>query len=332
MQLYLPFSQFKKVYISIAILLLAILSGTVGYMVIEHYTFLEAIYMTVLILSTVGFAEVKPLDEAGRIFTTILMLVNLGTYAYIFAQLSTYFLDGEFIRTYKLYKMKNAISELEGHVILCGFGRNGREAAKIFHTAKKNFVVIEKSPMSKEDMPVEVHYILQADATRDETLLEAGINKASALITTIADDADNLFVVLTARALNHKIKIISRATNDSTVKKLMTAGANNVIMPDKIGGAHMATLVLSPDVKEFVDLMATHTGGGFEITEVVSARTITLEELNCWFETGATILGLKTSVGDYVLNPVAKTVIQPGHRVIAMGSRDQLAKLKRLMV
>ena len=144
MQLYLPFSQFKKVYISIAILLLAILSGTVGYMVIEHYTFLEAIYMTVLILSTVGFAEVKPLDEAGRIFTTILMLVNLGTYAYIFAQLSTYFLDGEFIRTYKLYKMKNAISELEGHVILCGFGRNGREAAKIFHTAKKNFVVIEK--------------------------------------------------------------------------------------------------------------------------------------------------------------------------------------------
>ena len=288
--------------------------------------------MTVITLSTVGYGEVKPLDDAGRIFTMILVVVNLGTFAYVVAQLVSYFLDGEFIRTYKIYKMKNAISELEGHVILCGFGRNGREAAKVFQASKKDIVVIEKLAVAKEEMPFDVRYFLQADATRDETMMEAGIYKASALISTLADDADNLFVVLTARALNPKIKIISRAANDSTVKKLMTAGANNVIMPDKIGGAHMATLVLSPDVKEFVDLMATQTGGQFEITEVVAARTITLEELNCWFETGATILGLKTSTGDYVLNPVAKTLIQPGTRIIAMGSKEQLGKLKRLLV
>lgn len=332
MQVYLPFRHFKKVYISILVFLLILFSGIIGYMLIEHYTFLEALYMTVVTLSTVGYAEVKPLDNPGRIFTIALILVNIGTFTYFITLLSSYFLDGEFIRTYKLYNMKNSINELEGHIIICGFGRNGREAAKIFHNSKKRFVVIEKAPIRKEGLSFEVPYILQDDATRDEVLIEAGINKAEALITTLTADADNLFVVLTSRELNPKIKIISRASNDSTVKKLMTAGANNVIMPDKIGGAHMATLVLSPDVEEFVDLMATQSGGQFEIVEVLSARSITLEELNCWYETGATILGMKNTTGEYMLNPVAKTLIQPGNRIIAMGSKEQLTKLKRLLV
>jgi voltage-gated potassium channel len=137
--------------------------------------------------------------------------------------------------------------------------------------------------------------------------------------------------VLTARELNPKIKIISRASNVSSIRKLKTAGANHVIMPDKIGGTHMATLVISPDVEEFVELMATQNSGHFSIAEVECSKMISLEELNCWKNTGATILGIKAAQGEYSLNPAAKTVIRPGNHVIVMGSHDQLQKVKEML-
>ena len=326
-----PLRPFYRIYVSLIMFGLVLLSGTWGYMYFEHYTPLEALYMTVITIATVGFGEVKPLDDAGRWFTIVLILVNLGVFTYFLSQLSSYFLDGEFSKVYKLYKMKNAINELKGHVIICGFGRNGQEAAKMFHNNRKDFVAIEKKTTRKDDLPFEVKYYFEDDATRDETLLEAGIMNASALLSTLPDDADNLFVVLTARELNPKIKIISRASHDSSVRKLKTAGANNVIMPDKIGGAHMATLILSPDVEEFIDLMATQNSDHFNIAEIESKKTISLEELNCWKNTGATILGMKTSHDEYALNPVANTVVRPGNRVIVMGSKDQLDKVKQIL-
>ncbi len=331
MKFFLPARYFFKIYVSLAFFFVIILIGTVGFVVIEKYTLVEAVYMTVITVSTVGFTEVHPMSEAGRIFTSILIIANIGTFTYFLTMLSAYFLDGEFTATYKLYKMKNSINELEGHVILCGFGRNGREAAKIFHQNGKDFVVIERLESRKDDLPFAVDFILENDATRDETLLEAGIMKASALVTTLPEDADNLYVVLTARELNPNLKIISRASNDSSVKKLKTAGASNVIMPDKIGGAHMATLVLSPDVKEFVDIMATQNSEQFTIAEIVSGKTISLEELDCWKNTGATILGLKTLDGEYTLNPIPKAVVRHGDRLIVMGAKEQLSKVQGLV-
>jgi voltage-gated potassium channel len=322
---------FYKIYISLLIFTLILLSGTIGYMAIEHFTFMEALYMTVITLSTVGYAEVKPLSDAGRAFTIILIILNIGTFTFFISQLSSYFLDGEFLKAYKLYKMKNAINELSGHIIICGFGRNGQEAARIFSNNKKDFVAVERKATRKDDLPFEVKFCLEDDATRDETLIQAGIAKASALITTLPDDADNLFVVLTARELNPKIKIISRASTDSTVKKLKTAGANNVIMPDKIGGTHMATLVISPDVEEFVDLMATQNSSQFSISEIECFKTISLEELDCWKKTGATLLGVKASQTEYTLNPPASTLVKPGNRLIVMGSEEQLRKVKDLL-
>lgn len=332
MKLPLPFTFFRKIYISLLAFALILLCGAIGYVVLEKYTLIQALYMTVITLSTVGFGEVKPLDTTGMIFTMVLIVTGIGTFTYFIAQVFSYFLNGEFISTYKLYKMKNAIRELEGHIIICGFGRNGREAARIFNNSRRSFVVVERHPIKKEDKPPELNYLLEDDARRDETLLEAGIERAHALVSTLPDDADNLFVVLSARALNPNIKIVSRASNDSTVRKLKTAGANNVIMPDKIGGAHMATLVLSPDVKEFVDLLTTQSGDHFEIAEIVSARTISVGDLNCWAQTGATILGMKATSGEYILNPPAKTVIHAGNRLIVMGSRPQLNKVKQLMI
>ncbi len=331
MKVFLPFRTFIKIYISIFAFVLILLSGVVGYMIIEGYNLLDSLYMTVVTLSTVGYREVQPLSEPGKVFTIFLIVVNLSTFTYFITQLSAYFLDGEFAATYKLYTMKNSIAELDGHILICGFGRNGQEAAKILHNSQTDFVVIESDQTKRDNVPFEVNFFLADDATRDETLMEAGIMKAKALLTTLPEDADNLYVVLTARELNPKLKIISRASNDSSVRKLKTAGASNVIMPDKIGGAHMATLVLNPDIKEFVDLMATQGNEHFTISEIESAKSVSLEDLNCWKVTGATILGVKTPEGGYFLNPSVKTELSKGHRLIVMGSREQLNKLQKLV-
>lgn len=307
---------------------MVLLMGTIGYMMIEGYSAMDALYMTVITISTVGYQELKPLSHNGRVFTIFLILANIGIFTYFLSQLSSYFLDGEFQRTYKLFKMKNSISELKGHTIICGFGRNGREAAKLFHLRGEDYVVIETVPYTHEGDNLNVKFYIQDNATRDEVLMEAGILNASALISTLPDDADSLFVVLTARELNKSLKIVSRASHDSSVKKLKTAGANNVIMPDKIGGAHMASLVLSPDIKEFVDLMSTHNSEHFSIHEMEVNRTVSLDELDSWHKTGATVLGIKTSHADFSLNPAPNTVLRPGNHLIVMGNSQQLSALK----
>lgn len=307
------------------------MTGTLGFMLIEDYTFIEAFYMTVITISTVGFTEVKPMDTAGRIFTSILILFNISTFTYFLAQLSAYFLDGEFVRTYKFIKMKKVISQLEGHIIICGFGRNGREAARLIHHSGKSFVVIERKATHKGDLNYPVEFAFENDATRDETLIEAGIANAAALITTLPEDADNLYVTLTARELNPRIKIVSRASNDATVRKLKSAGASHVIMPDKMGGAHMATVVLSPDVEEFVNLISTQRNEHFSIREIEARTTISLARLDCWSKTGATILGLKTPDGEYAINPLPETLLQPGYRLIVMGAKEQLARAEELL-
>lgn len=325
------FSAFFKLYLSIAAFFFILATGTVGYMIIEKYSLLNALYMTVITLATVGYMEVHPLTDTGKIFTIFLILVNIGTFTYFISLITGYFLDGEFIHTYKSLKMKTAISELHGHTIVCGFGRNGREAAKLLHENKHPFVIVEPHPLKSDTHDVPVSYYLEDDATRDEALEKAGIRNAGSLISTLPNDADNLFVVLTARELNPNIKIVSRASNDSSVRKLKTAGANNVIMPDKIGGAHMATLVLSPDVKEFIDMMSTHHSDSFMVSELECSKTISLYELDAWRSTGASVLGIKTADAEYLMNPSKDTVIRPGNRLIVMGSRVQIQKLAEVV-
>jgi voltage-gated potassium channel len=324
------YQPFRKIYIAGVLFSIAILTGTSGYMLIEHYSLMDAVYMTIITVSTVGYGEVHTLSNAGRVFTIILIVFNLANFAYVIGMVSSYFLEGEFSEEYKLYKMKNSIAGLSGHIIICGFGRNGREAARTLFENGKEFVVIEKSGRPTEDSATPVHYYLQEDATRDETLKQAGIDKAEALLATLPEDADNLFVVLTARELNPQLKIISRASQDTSVRKLKTAGANNVIMPDKLGGAQMATMVLSPDVKEFVDLLSTQSSPEFAIREITCNRELKLNELNVWQKTGATVLGIKSKDGGFKLNPLPGAILTSGDSLIAMGSHEQLRLLGAL--
>jgi voltage-gated potassium channel len=313
----------------ISLFLLVLLFGILGYIFIENYSLLEAVYMTVITLSTVGYSEVKPLSDEGRIFTTILIITNLGLFTYFIAIITRYFLDGDFLKDYKLFIMTDKIEQLQNHVILCGLGRNGKAAAETLLHSNIPFVVIEShaEKIEKSNMPISC-FIL-ADATTDEALIEAGIHKARALIITLPDDSDNLYTVLTARELNKKLLIVTRASKDSSVRKLKIAGANNVLMPDKLGGAHMATLVASPDVKEFIDLISSQSSSDFMIKEIVVNKEIELRKVDCWIRTGATVLGIKKDDNQYILNPQPELTVQQGWRLIVMGSEVQLTEVAK---
>jgi voltage-gated potassium channel len=306
-------------------------------MTIENYGLLDAFYMTVITLATVGFQEVHPLSNGGRLFTSFLIIISFGTFAYAISSITKYISDGEFKDYFKNKKVNAAIEKLENHVIICGFGRNGKQAAHVLKKHDTRFVVIEE----KKAIVAAINHqyadlVLEGDATLDDVLLKAGILKAKALITTLPIDADNLFIVLTARTLNSKLTIISRASEDNTDKKLEIAGANNVIMPDKLGGAHMASLVMKPDVMEFVDYITGQGGDNIRLEEITFAnlseeyQNKTIRDLEVRNRSGANIIGFKTAQGDYIINPSADTKIIPDAKLFVLGTSEQIGKLKDL--
>ncbi len=320
---------FKAIFLPLLLLCLLIFTGTLGYMLIEKYNFLEALYMTVITISSVGFNEVRPLDGAGRIFTIFLILINLGLFTYFITLLTHFYSDTELITKYKIIRMENKIQQLTNHVIICGFGRNGKESALVLYDNKIPFVVIEEKNELESDPAFEVTHFLKDNATKDEVLLKAGIKTARALITTLPVDADNLFVVLTAKQLNPGLTIISRASQDSSVNKLKIAGARNVIMPDKIGGARMATLVMLPDVAELLSIMGTRNNETFKVAELSAKKSITLFELDLWKKTNCTVLGVKNKESKYTLNPPSSYFLNIGDRLIVMGSEEQINEAKK---
>jgi len=245
---------YYRFFIPLLILLTLWIIGTIGYVLIDHYTWFDAFYMTIITVATVGYGEVEPLSNEGKIFTAFLIITSFGTFAYAVSSITKFVFDGEFNDFFKNRKLNASIDKLSDHIIICGYGRNGRQAAQVLKKHKKRFVVIEKDPKLNESITHNYkELVLTGDSTQDEILLKAGIMRAKALITTLPIDADNLFIVLTARNLNKHLTIISRASEDNSDTKLKIAGANNVIMPDKVGGAHMASLVMKPDVMEFID-------------------------------------------------------------------------------
>ena len=318
---------FRKIYIILVLMALAIGGGVSGFMLIEHFSLLDSLYMTIITVSTVGYGEVHTLSQNGKVFAMLLIVINLSLFTYAVSTFTRFFLDGEFRQHIKIRKMERSIDALRGHIILCGYGRNGHAAANIFRQHNTSFVVIEKTLTDKQH----VQYYVEGDATKEEVLTEAGIEHASAIITTLPVDAENLYIVLTARQLNADIKIISRASDDQAVKKMKIAGADNVIMPDKIGGAHMATLVLSPDIKGFIDMVSSQGFDGTTIQELSVNKPLTLGALNHWRTTGATILGIRDAHDKYTMNPGYDEQINPGDKVMAMGNKDQIAALQALI-
>ena len=327
---------FTKLYLALALILAMISIGICGFIIIEQYTLLEAFYMTIITIATVGFQEVRPLSDAGKFFTAFLIITSFGTFAYAISAITKYVVEGEFNYYYKFFKVNNTIQKLNNHVVICGYGRNGKQAATVLLSNKQQFVIIEKSETLVEQVREHGFLCIQGDCTQDEILYKTGIANARALITTLPIDADNLFVVLTARSINPKLTIISRASDDNSDKKLKIAGANNVIMPDRIGGAHMASLVIKPDVIEFLDHITGQGGPNINLEEIVfnelpeQLRNHTIKDLEVRNKSGANIIGFKTAGGEYVINPSADTKIIPGAKLFVLGTPEQVAKLRLL--
>ena len=335
--MFFNFKYFRQIYYSIGLLSLIIFGGALGFNVIEGYTVTEAIYMTIITVSTVGFSEIRPLTEAGRIFTSILIISSFGTFAFAITSLTKIVLSGEFRQYLKQYNVNKEIEHLSNHVIVCGYGRNGQQAVETLLLHKQKVVVIEKNstliPVIKDNS---AFIVIEGDATDENLLVRAGILRAKSLITTLPKDADNVFVVLSVRELNKSISIISRASELSSDKKLRFAGANNVIMPDKVGGAHMASLVVTPDVMEFLDMISVQGRHSSNLEEVVirnleaKLQGKSIKDFEMIYQTGARIIGVKTLEGSYIINPSPNYTIRLQDKFFAIGTKDQIAKMQQV--
>ncbi len=313
-----------------------IVLGTSGFMIIENYDLLDAVYMTVITISTIGYFEVIPLTPTGKIFNILLIITSFATFTYTLARLTQFVASGEMALYLKNRKLMKAIDKLENHVIICGLGRNGQQAAHTLKVHKVDFVVVESNDKNINDWLQSDQSLVyvNGDATDDETLIKAGILKAKALIIALPADADNVFIVLSARSLNQHIQIISRASNQGSIMKLKKAGANNIIMPDKIGGTHMATLVSKPDVVEFIDFLSSEEGEGINMESLdyeklpAHLKDKTLKEVIDWRKTGVNCIGVKNKNQIFMINPPLETIISKGMKIIVLGTKTQIHSMK----
>lgn len=326
-------SKFQK---AIMLLLFVLMTGVVGYMMISGYSFVNALYMTVITVSTVGFGEIEPLNNQEKLFTIFLITISIISFGYTVSAFTEYVISGQLFQQFKLKKVQKKIEQLKGHTIICGFGRNGKQAMIKLQNYKKDFVIIEKAENIINTIDMNGLLNVNADATTDEALLKAGIERADNLITALPSDADNLFVVLSARQLNANCRIISRASNESSYSKLKIAGADNVIMPDKLGGDHMASLVVTPDVIEFVGRL-TVEGETTANLEEISVNDLPIEYLNKTIldldlrkKTGCTVIGFKTPNNNYIINPEASVKLQKDSHLIVLGRPEQISELRVL--
>jgi voltage-gated potassium channel len=326
-------NNLRHAYLTGALLLSVIVIGTIGYSMLG-FTPSEAIYQTIITMATVGFEEVHQLDNHGMWFTSVLVVVSIGIFFYAVTSFTRYIVEGVFMNTYKDTKVKKRIEKLSDHVIICGYGRNGKQATIELSEHQVKVVVVEQDADTVQLLR-ETNGMLyvEGDSTDEEVLKLAHLESARALITTLPTDADNLFVVLTARELNPNMKIISRASVDNADVKLKRAGASNVIMPDKLGGQSMAKLVAQPDVVEFIELILLQSMESVVLEEISCNKLAScfegksLVELDIRNTSGANIIGMKRMDNSYLINPVPETTLSSNDKLFALGSRAQIKQL-----
>ena len=325
----------SKIYLALALMLMVLTFGVLGYRFIADYSWVDAFYMTIITVTTVGFSEVRPMGPEGKIFTIVLIVTSVFIFGFAISVITEYLISRNSLQLLKKKKMKNIIENLNQHVVVCGFGRNGMQAAEKLKAYKKPFVVIEKDKEVIERFSEDILFI-EGDANDDDVLLEAGIERAQYLIATLPDDAANLFVVLSARQLKKDLFIISRASLVNSQKKLFLAGADKVIMPDKIGGDHMASLVVMPDLITFMDKLSMEGENTTNLEEVAiedfsnQIECNSLRDLDLRRKTGCTIIGYISPDGKYTINPEADLQLQPKSKVIVLGRPEQIKKLNKM--
>lgn len=326
----------KKLYIAALLLIIVLSIGVSGYMIISGDSFVDALYMTVITVSTVGFGLIHQLTDDGKLFTIFLIFLSVFLYGYVLKVISENIASGTFFEEIKLKRMKKKIDSLNQHTIVCGYGRNGQQAVSKLKKHNQECVIVEISEDALKQLENEEHDFINGNAIDDDVLLASGIKKAKNLIAALPSDADNLFIVLSARQLNKKLTIISRASEESSYKKLKIAGADNIIMPDKLGGDHMASLVVTPDIIEFVDMLSVEGECSSNLQEIFvddlskEYMNKSILDLDLRKLTGCSVIGFKTPENDYIVNPDATTQLVKGSKLILLGRPEQVEKLQTL--
>lgn len=326
----------SKIYVAVLLLLAVFIAGVFGYKFISDYTWIDAFYMTVITITTVGFGEVVPLDDVDKLFTSVLILSSIFILAYAISVITEYMLSKNNIGNLREKRIHKIIDSMKDHVIVCGYGRNGKQAVEKLIAYKKPFVIIEKDHEVVDKFGSAALFV-EGNASDDEVLKEAGVNRASTLICALPSDADNLFIVLTARQMNPTLRIISRATEETSYKKLKLAGADNVILPEKIGGDHMASLVVVPDLVEFLDnLSVSGEKDSINVKQIpyekicFQDKSQAIKDLDIRKKTGCSIIGYKSPTGEYIVNPEPSMILEKDSVLILIGRPNQIESLKQL--
>jgi len=326
----------RHLKISIAVLLMLVSGGTAGYMAIEKWRFLDALYMTVITLGTVGFKEVHDLSDGGKMFTIFLILVGVSVLGYIVGSLAQIMFEGQFQRIMGRKKVEKQIDALREHYIICGFGRIGSLICKEFKANDLPFVIVEKSTDTLEKLDEDGYLHMRGDATLDETLLKAGIKRAKGLISVVTSDTENVYITLTARGLNPDLYILARSGEEGSDIKLKRAGANKVVSPYIIGGSRMAQSILRPNVVDFIEVATGSEHMDLQMEEITipphsAFAGETLVSSGFRKEIGVIIVGIKKAHGKMIFNPHSQAKIEGGDTLIVLGEPHSIAKLEDLV-
>jgi voltage-gated potassium channel len=323
----------RRLILALALIGFVVSFGTIGYIVVEGWSFLDSLYMTVTTLTTVGYREVRELSSGGRWFTIILIIGGVGTMLYALSTGAKFIIEGEIQELVGRRRLEKKIKELKDHYIICGYGRMGRIIARELKSEKVKLIVIEKNPAVHEK---EEAFVIIGDATEDDLLKEVGIEKAKGLISVLPTDAENLYVVLSAKGLNPDLFIVARAGEEGSEQKLLRAGADRVISPYHIGGLRIAHTVLKPAVVDFIEL-ATKSGNidlqmeEIPIPEGSGLMGLSLDQCGIGRDLGVIIVAIKKPSGDMKFNPTFRTLVEPGDTLIALGEVSKLKELEDMV-
>jgi voltage-gated potassium channel len=334
---YEPRAALRRVQGALLALVIIAAAGVFGYMVFEGWGITDALYMTVITLTTVGYREVRALDATGQLWTMLLLITGVGTLFYAAVSSVELVVEGTIRGYFRRRRMESAISKLSGHQLLCGYGRVGRQVAAEFASDGVPFVVIDQDPETVEECLAEGYLAILGEASDDAVLEEAGVRRARGLVAAVDSDADNVFVVLSARKLNPELHIVARASSDESAAKLEMAGAERTLSPYAVGGRRLASLATQPLIVDFLDIVTRGEKGiefrleEFDVPEDSFIADRTIGELRIGERTGAMILATRNKEGTFDTTPSAKGRLRAGDTLIVLGTREQIARLEQHM-
>ncbi len=327
-----PFRRFSASIISVVLL---IVTGTVGYMYLEHMNPLDALYMTVITVATVGFSEVRPLDDVGKIFTMILIVGGTGIFFFTLTNVAIFFVSGEWMKHWEQQRNQRMLRKLNNHFIVCGYGRLGSHVAEEFRLKSIPFVVIDNTIDQVLRARDEDFLAIKGNAADESVLIDAGLQRAKGLIAAAGNDAENVFIVLTARNLKPSLHIVAKADCEESENKLLRAGAQKVVMLYRSAGKRMANILIEPELEEYLDELSDAGNPKLRIVQIIVSEKSSIvgksfQEVDLYNNHRINVVGYKLPGGELHTTPRPAEIIQKNGTIIAIGQSSDLERLNHL--